>query len=237
MLRWPSRAETTCGGCPKLPASVAHVRRNACGDTPNPNRSSSSRVRWPRRGCPVVSLLDTGVQSRHPLLVGASPAKRRFTAEPFWGIEDHHGPHSDVEPYQVGYYTDRNAPFGIQAPAQALNALSVGAVTLKAARTPGQKAVAAVGDLSPTSRTAQSWSKLHAHKPDIVMDGQLPHRRGPCLLPLVASASRPNDRAIRIARQAFPGRRDERRPLQPARAWLAAYSHDIRISAWKPSER
>jgi Subtilase family len=240
----------------------------------------TGRVRWPHSGSPVVSLLDTGVQSRHPLLAGASPAKRRFTAEPFWGVEDHHGhgtqmagivlygdlatvpkdrspvdvvprlesvvvtapanappvpardaikraveavedepatrvfclaqtaageatdglptstssvldllaygdgnatrlfcvavgnvPHSDAEPYQVGYYADRNTQFGIQAPAQALNALSVGAVTLKTARTPGQKTVAGVGDLSPTSRTAQSWSKLHAHKPDIVMEG------------------------------------------------------------------
>jgi Subtilase family len=61
--------------------------------------------------------------------------------------------------------------FGIQAPAQALNALSVGAVTLKTPRTSGRKPVADVGDLSPTSRTAQSWSKLHANKPDIVMEG------------------------------------------------------------------
>jgi hypothetical protein len=38
-------------------------------------------------------------------------------------------------------------------------------------RTPGHKTVAGVGDLSPTSRTAQSWSKPHAYKPDIVMEG------------------------------------------------------------------
>jgi Subtilase family len=51
----------------------------------------SSRVRWPHRGSPVVTLLDTGVQSRHPLLSGAFPRESRFTAESFWGIEDHHG--------------------------------------------------------------------------------------------------------------------------------------------------
>jgi Subtilase family len=240
----------------------------------------AGRVRWPRLGSPVVTVLDTGVQSRHPLLSGAFSTKRRFAAEPFWGVEDHHGhgtqmagivlygdlaalpkdkspidvaprlesvivtapanappvpardairraveavedepatrvyclaqtaageatdglptstsgvldllaygdgeatrlfcvavgnvPHSDAEPYQVGYYADRNSQFGIQAPAQALNALSVGAVTLKAARNSVHKTVAALGDLSPTSRTAQSWSKLHANKPDIVMEG------------------------------------------------------------------
>lgn len=80
-------------------------------------------------------------------------------------------PHSDDEPYQVGYYAERNAQFGIQSPAQALNALSVGAASLKAARASGRTLVARHGDLSPTSRTAEAWTKLHAHKPDIVMEG------------------------------------------------------------------
>lgn len=240
----------------------------------------ASRVRWPRRRVPVVTLLDTGVQSQHPLLAGAFAPERRFTVEPSWGVEDHHGhgtqmagivlfgdlamaaravgqidlphrlesvvvtappnappvpardavrraveaveatpatrvycvaqtapgepadgsptstsgvfdqlafgdggatrlfcvavgnvPHSDLEPYQVGYYADRNAQFGIEAPAQALNVLAVGATTLKSARVPSGTLVAGPGDLSPTSRTAQAWAKLHANKPDIVMEG------------------------------------------------------------------
>ena len=80
-------------------------------------------------------------------------------------------PHSKKAPYQFGYYAERNAQFGIQSPAQALNAMTVGAVSLKRIRTPGTKAVALAGDLSPTSRTAQAWAKLYAHKPDIVMEG------------------------------------------------------------------
>jgi Subtilase family len=79
--------------------------------------------------------------------------------------------HSDLEPYQVGYYADRNSQFGIQSPAQALNALSVGAVSLKEVRRSRRTPLAPAGDLSPTSRTAQAWARLHSHKPDIVMEG------------------------------------------------------------------
>lgn len=238
------------------------------------------RVRWPVKDAPVVTILDTGVQAKHPLIAGALPASGQFTSEDFWGKGDHHGhgtkiagvvlygdlgsvpadrsplqvethlesvvvtapqgapplpardairravdavegkratrvyclaqtaagelddglptstsgvldqlaygdgkrtrlicaavgnvPHSAQEPYQVGYYADRNSQFGIQSPAQALNALSVGAVSLKDVRRPKGKPLARPGDLSPTSRTAQAWAKLHSHKPDIVMEG------------------------------------------------------------------
>ncbi|WP_264048928.1 S8 family peptidase [Methylobacterium flocculans] len=240
----------------------------------------AGHIVWPGKDAPVVAILDTGVQARHPLLGGALPVSRQFTAEPFWGTNDHHGhgtkmagvvlygdlaavptdgrplrmatrlesvivtgpkgappvpardairraveaveeerairvyclaqtasgemedglptstssvldqlaygdgertrlfcaavgnvPHTDNEPYQAAYYADRNAQFGIQSPAQALNALSVGAVSLKDIRTPKANPVAQAGDLAPTSRTAQSWAKLHANKPDIVMEG------------------------------------------------------------------
>lgn len=240
----------------------------------------ASRVRWPEADAPVVAILDTGVHARHPLIRGALPAARQFTAEGSWGTGDHHGhgtkmagvtlygdlgtlpddrstlqaetrlesvivtapagaaplpardalrraveavegerairvyclaqtaageledglptstssvldqlayndgnrtrlfcaavgnvPHSEHEPYQVGYYADRNSQFSVQSPAQALNALSVGAVSLKDVHRPRRAPVASVGDLSPTSRTAQGWAKLHSHKPDIVMEG------------------------------------------------------------------
>lgn len=78
-------------------------------------------------------------------------------------------PHSPLEPYQVADYADRNERFGIQSPAQALNALSVGAVSLKDHG--WSRLVAPVGDLMPTSRTAGSWVRPHASKPDIVMEG------------------------------------------------------------------
>ncbi|MCK1598828.1 S8 family peptidase [Bradyrhizobium sp. 164] len=78
-------------------------------------------------------------------------------------------PHSPEEPYQIADYEDRNEGFGIQAPAQALNALSVGAASLKDLGTKGM--VAPVGDLMPTSRTAGPWVDPHPSKPDIVMEG------------------------------------------------------------------
>ena len=76
---------------------------------------------------------------------------------------------TDDEPYQVADYINRNRRHGIQSPAQALNALSVGAFTEKAnGRAP---LVASRGDLSPTSRTSQEWLVRGARKPDIVMEG------------------------------------------------------------------
>jgi hypothetical protein len=78
-------------------------------------------------------------------------------------------PHSPLEPYQVADYVDRNDRFGIQSPAQAFNALSVGAVSLKDHG--WSRLVAPVGDLMPTSRTAGPWLRPHASKPDIVMEG------------------------------------------------------------------
>lgn len=78
-------------------------------------------------------------------------------------------PHSPAEPYQIADYVNRNDRFGIQSPAQAVNALSVGAVSLKDHGS--SKLVAPVGDLMPTSRTAGPWLRPHASKPDIVMEG------------------------------------------------------------------
>lgn len=78
-------------------------------------------------------------------------------------------PHTPLEPYQVADYTERNARFGIQSPGQAVNALSVGAASLKP--TQGPDLLAPSGDLMPTSRTAASWRRPHASKPDIVMEG------------------------------------------------------------------
>ncbi|WP_172352341.1 S8 family peptidase [Mesorhizobium sp. NZP2298] len=80
-------------------------------------------------------------------------------------------PRTPTEPYQVADYEDRNARFGIQSPAQALNALSVGAVSLKGDDQEVTYLLAPIGDLMPTSRTATSWAKPHAAKPDIVMEG------------------------------------------------------------------
>ncbi|ANP85590.1 hypothetical protein BA011_07490 [Rhizobium leguminosarum] len=76
--------------------------------------------------------------------------------------------HSEDEPYQVADYADRNRRFGVQSPAQALNALAVGAMTWKA---DGDDLIAGAGDLAPTSRTSQDWTVTKTFKPDIVMEG------------------------------------------------------------------
>ena len=79
-------------------------------------------------------------------------------------------PHSRNRPYQYADYESRNVRFGIQSPAQAANALAVGAVSLK--RRNGERyLVAPPGDLMPLSRTAGVWRGPHASKPDIVMEG------------------------------------------------------------------
>lgn len=88
-------------------------------------------------------------------------------------------PHSEEKPYQVADYAVWNRDYGIQAPAQALNALSVGAVSLKTLAVPGVDLVAPPGNLAPSSRTAESWpprtdpekADIIPTKPDIVMEG------------------------------------------------------------------
>ncbi|MDZ4401446.1 S8 family peptidase [Prosthecobacter sp.] len=68
-----------------------------------------------------------------------------------------------------------NAP--VQEPAQAWNAISVGAITHyehinesdDEART--SQPIAAPGTLSPTSRTSRDWERKWPYKPDIVMEG------------------------------------------------------------------
>ncbi len=72
-----------------------------------------------------------------------------------------------TEPYQVARYLTLNEDDGIQSPAQALNVLSVGALTQKCS---GPSPLADTGNLSPRSRTAQAWDG-RTHKPDIMMEG------------------------------------------------------------------
>jgi hypothetical protein len=78
-------------------------------------------------------------------------------------------PTSPETPYQHAQYEGRNIDHRIQPPGQAINALTVSANTDKTAE--GLRLVAPQGDLSPTARTAQGWSRRYAFKPDIVMEG------------------------------------------------------------------
>ncbi|RFC61894.1 hypothetical protein DYI37_18900 [Fulvimarina endophytica] len=76
--------------------------------------------------------------------------------------------------FGVGSYLDRcdHEDNEIESPAQAWNALSVGAYTEKNVLPDGEpaQALAPFGDLSPASRTA-SWSSHWPIKPDVVLEG------------------------------------------------------------------
>lgn len=72
-------------------------------------------------------------------------------------------------------YLARNEIESIENPAQAWNAITVGAFTEKANLTDptldGWEPIAPVGDLCPTSRTSMIWERQWPIKPDILMEG------------------------------------------------------------------
>ena len=74
----------------------------------------------------------------------------------------------------VDDYPERNDAAELEAPAQAWNALTIGAYTRKVTMTrsdlAGHTPFAPAGDLSPNSRTA-SWNESWPVKPDIVLEG------------------------------------------------------------------
>ena len=75
---------------------------------------------------------------------------------------------------QAGYPA-RNEIEPIENPAQAWNAITVGAFTEKFVITDptyeGWEPVAPIGDLCPTSRTSVSWERKWPLKPDVVLEG------------------------------------------------------------------
>ena len=71
--------------------------------------------------------------------------------------------------YPVNAYENRNADHRIESPGQAVNALTIGAVTQKTHEE--WDLVASEGDLCPSARTSQNWDIHYAYKPDIVMEG------------------------------------------------------------------
>jgi len=72
-------------------------------------------------------------------------------------------------------YPARNEIEPIENPAQAWNAITVGAytekVTLSDPTYAGWEPIASVGDLCPTSRTSLTWQRQWPIKPDIVLEG------------------------------------------------------------------
>lgn len=72
-------------------------------------------------------------------------------------------------------YPLSNQEFSIHDPAQAFNALTVGALTLKdridLSRYPGATLLAQRGQLAPSSSTSLTWEKEWAIKPEVVFEG------------------------------------------------------------------
>ncbi len=83
----------------------------------------------------------------------------------------------NIDPSKVtpDTYLDQNDVEPVEDPAQAWNALTVGAYTEKAniidPAYDGWQPVAAPGDLSPCSRTSVNWSRQWPIKPDVVFEG------------------------------------------------------------------
>jgi hypothetical protein len=77
--------------------------------------------------------------------------------------------------YPAQEYLNQNDTVGIESPAQAWNAITVGAMTEKCTITDasyaGWQAMAPPGDLAPCSRTSVPWHYDWPTKPDIVFEG------------------------------------------------------------------
>ena len=81
----------------------------------------------------------------------------------------------NVNPLISGEYLNRNSLTSVEDPAQAWNALSVGAITYKTAiteaNTDSYVLIASTGGLSPYSSTSSTWEKFSPFKPEVVFEG------------------------------------------------------------------
>lgn len=77
--------------------------------------------------------------------------------------------------YPADEYLDQNDASPVEDPAQAWNALTVGAMTMKCMISDtsfaGWRPMATTGDLSPLSRTSLTWQNEWPIKPDVVFEG------------------------------------------------------------------
>lgn len=81
----------------------------------------------------------------------------------------------NVEVYNIDDYPTKNLEESIHDPAQAFNALTVGAYTEKTfidqEEFQGGEPLASSGDMSPSNSTSISWDNIWAIKPEIVLEG------------------------------------------------------------------
>lgn len=103
----------------------------------------------------VVDQLCAGITDEHPRLFFISAG--------------------NSDPDQRHRYPDSNDTDHVQDPAQAWNAITIGACTdhvvFDQTQFPGYAPLAPCGNLSPSSTTSVSWDRAWPYKPDIVLEG------------------------------------------------------------------
>jgi hypothetical protein len=129
--------------------------------TAKANRVYSLSMSVPRDRCDGRP---TSLSTTIDQLAFGRPGKQRLFFVPAGNI--------DEQDYNLGDHIALNDISPIRSPAQALNAITVGACTHMVEDQFPISHVAPAGDLCPTSRTALTWSRpTLCNKPDIVMEG------------------------------------------------------------------
>lgn len=135
--------------------SAPHRRRVICLAITNPSNYWNGR---PSSWSAAIDKLAFG-KEENPRLVVVAAGNIRSTSAPIYPAE----------------YPDRNDTSPIESPAQAWNALTVGAyteqTTISDPTLRGWTAFAPALDLAPTSRTSVAWHHDWPLKPDLVMEG------------------------------------------------------------------
>ena len=111
----------------------------------------------------------------------------------------------NTDPDQRHHYPDSNDTDSVQDPAQAWNAITVGAYTDRVLfdqqRFAGYAPLAPCGDLSPSSTTSVSWDRRWPYKPDIVLEGG-----NQVIRPGTVTVTDPDDMTILTTAHATAGR-------------------------------
>jgi hypothetical protein len=111
----------------------------------------------------------------------------------------------NTDPDQRHRYPDSNDTDNVQDPAQAWNAITVGACTDRVLfdqhQFPGYAPLAPCGDLSPSSTTSVSWDRPWPYKPDIVLEGG-----NQAIRPGTSMVIDPDDMTILTTAHAITGR-------------------------------
>jgi hypothetical protein len=128
-----------------------------------------------RRAICMAVTADVGVRRGRPSSWSAAVDKMSYGDETIRRLFLISAGNVNLADIPANNYIDRNDVEPILNPAQAWNAVTVGAYTEKAAIVDptfeGWRPIAPVGELSPSSRTSLTWERKWPIKPDIVCEG------------------------------------------------------------------